>query len=130
MGNKTKKLTWPWVLIAVAISFAIYVWLLSYMGEGVARAIQMSFIVIFLCARIKSELRVYYWYWLTLIMVFLIQFIVIYHISLSNHWVPSFIILPFAIVDGVLILWILQLFEKIMGVKPIAKETPDGQIES
>ena len=129
MGNKTKKLTQSWIISDIVISSIIFLIIVQYRNEGFARAISIEFGMLFLCARIKSELRNCYWYWLILIMIFLMQFIISYYIPWSNHWVPSLIIYPFAIVDGVLILWILQLFEKIMGVKPIAKETPDGQIE-
>ncbi len=94
-----------------------------------ARAEQMNFIIFFLIAKLKWKYHKYLGYIGIILALFIFQVIVFFYIPWTSHWVPSFIIYPFAVVDSVAILWILQTMEKFMnhGVLPNPPANSENQ---
>ena len=109
-----------WVASAVALTFPLFL-LFKYLGHsGNGRAAWFSAFTIVLVARVRWELSKHRWFWVT------IAAIVLYHLPLvllvpwTATWVPSFVIMPFCVVDGVAMLALIQAVEKRMSTSKVS----------
>ena len=112
-----------WVFLSVLATSPICV-IFLYLGKpGSARAGWILSVVIVLAAKVRWELHNRVWFWPTIILISIVHLYAVIAVPWTSKWIPAALIFPFCAVDGIAILGILQLIEKLTSSQ-IAKEEP------
>jgi len=112
-----------WVFLSVLATSPICV-IFLYLGKpGSARAGWILSVVIVLAAKVRWELHDRVWFWPTIILISLVHLYALIAVTWTSKWIPAALIFPFCAVDGIAILWIFQLIEKLTSSQT-AKEEP------
>lgn len=109
------KISLLWVVAVVALTFPLFL-LFYYLGQsGNGRAAWFSSFTIILAAKVRWELSRYRWFWATIAATAVLHVPLVLFVPWTAKWIPSFLILPFCVVDGIAILAVIQAVEKRMS---------------
>jgi uncharacterized membrane protein YjgN (DUF898 family) len=109
------KITLLWVVAAVALTSRLFLLFYQLGQSGNGRAAWFSSFTIILAARVRGELSRYRWYWTTLAAIVVLHVPLILFVPWTAKWIPSFLILPFCVIDGIAILAVIQAVESRMN---------------
>jgi len=85
-----------------------------YLGQpGNARVGWILSAVVIMAAKVRWDLHDRIWFWPTIAVIALVHAVAIIFVTWTSKWLPAAIILPFCALDGVAVLGILQLMEKL-----------------
>jgi hypothetical protein len=116
------KITLLWVVAAVVLTFPLFL-LFYYLGQsGNGRAAWFSSLTIILAVRVRWELSRYRWFWATIAAIVVLHVPLILFVPWTAKWIPSFLILPFCVIDGIAILAVIQAVEERMTRTRIAPQ--------
>lgn len=59
-------------------------------------------------AWMRWELRAHYWFWVTISTIAIAESLAVFLIPWTSKWIPAIAILPMAIGDAVVILWLID----------------------
>lgn len=111
--QKKKSLNTKAVLLILLATSPIFL-IFLYLGRpGNARAGWILSAVVIMAAKVRWDLHDKAWFWPTIVVIALVHAIAIIMVPWTSKWVPAAIIFPFCALDGVAILGILQLLEKL-----------------
>jgi hypothetical protein len=108
-----KPITTVGVLLILLATFPICAIFLFLREPGNARAGWFLSAVIVIAVRVRWDLHKKMWFWPTIAVISLVHILAIIMVPWTSRWIPSVVIFPFCAVDGVAILGILQLMEKL-----------------
>jgi hypothetical protein len=109
------RITLLWVAGAVVLTSPLFVLfkLLDHPGNG--RAAWFTAFTIVLATKVRWELSRNGWFWATIAAIVLCHVPFVLFVPWTAQWVPSFVIMPFCVIDGIAILAIIQGVEKRMS---------------
>ena len=115
--DKKKPSIWWVILMMLATSPICLIFL--YFGEpGNGRAGWFLSAVLVIAAKVRWDLQTRVWFWPTIIIIGLVHLYAIIAVPWTSKWIPAVFIFPFCAADGVAILGILQLIEKLTSSQP------------
>lgn len=98
------------ILLATSPICALFL----YLGKpGNARAGWFLSGVVIIAAKIRWDLHEKIWFWPTIAVIAMLHAIAIIMVPWTSKWIPAALIFPFCALDGVAILGVLQLMEKL-----------------
>lgn len=106
-----------WVILMMLATSPICLIFLYFGKPGNARAGWFLSAVIVIAAKVRWELHNRVWFWPTIIIVSLIHLYAIIAVPWTSKWIPAVFIFPVCAADGVAILGILQLIEKLTSAR-------------
>lgn len=109
------KVTLPWVVAAVFLTFPLFLVFKHFGRPGNGRAAWFCAMALFLAARFRWELSRKTWFWPSFVSISLIHLPLILFFPWTAGWVPSFLIFPLVLVDFVLVLILLHRMELFMA---------------
>ena len=117
MGGEHKKkrgtLLWS---IALAIITSPVCLVFYYFGEpGKGRAAWFFLIVLVISAKVRWELRKHSWFWVTIAAIAIVESLMVMYVPWTSKWIPAFVLIPFALVDCLVVLRIIQTVEGRMA---------------
>ena len=112
--NSDSKVTLPWAIAALLLTFPLLLILMHLGKPGIGRAAWFCTAAIFLATRMRWELHRQGWFWFSIVGVLLIHLPLIFLFPWSAGWFPSFLIFPFFLVDFFLALVLIHCVEKYM----------------
>jgi hypothetical protein len=120
-----KKITLLWSAAAAIITFPLFL-LFNYFGKsGEGRAAWLCAMTLLLAVKVRWELSKHLWFWITIASIAALHIPLITFVPWTAKWIPSFVILPFCIVDGIAILTLVQFVEKRMSPSVSAEKPSD-----
>jgi hypothetical protein len=110
-----KRLPFGWIVAAVALTFPLFLVfaLLGMPGNG--RAAWIFAIVMTLAVKVRWELSECTWFWVTIAVLVAVHAPLIVLLPWTSKWVPAASIYPLAVLDGIVILMVVQFVEKRMA---------------
>ncbi|HEX8724042.1 MAG TPA: hypothetical protein VF737_01475 [Gemmatimonadaceae bacterium] len=88
----------------------------SYMGQGdLGRSLAIALVSILFAIRFRWDLRRHVWFWGTIALVLVLESPLFFLIRWPEGWTPAVIILPFAVVEFIVIVKAVQLAEHVMA---------------
>jgi hypothetical protein len=107
-------LTRKWALLTLLLASPLYV-LFAYLGdEGRARAAALAGAAIIGTTRSRWDLRKHAWFWATIMFLILLHGPVILLIHWTNENIPAPALLPFVLLDFVIMYGCIKVVEKMM----------------
>jgi hypothetical protein len=117
-----KRITLPSVALGVVLTSPLF-FLFNFLRDPASgRAAWFGAFTIVLATMVRWELRKHNWFWATIAAIVVCHVPLVLYVPWSAHWVPSFLIAPFCVVDGIAILAVIQTVEKRMAVKDVPGE--------
>lgn len=112
-AQKKRSITTKDLLLILLATFPICALFLYLHEPGNARAGWFLSAVIVIAVRVRWDIHKRTWFWPTIAAVSLVHAAAIIMVPWTSKWVPAFIIFPFCALDGVAILGLLQLMERL-----------------
>jgi hypothetical protein len=113
-NQKQKRRTdYTGVIIGVILS-PILVFFVHQGNEGLGRSVFIALGALMVGIRVRWDLRRHVWFWAAVVLALLLQIPVLF-IQWPAGWVPAVVMLPYALVDCLLFLALVQFLEKRMN---------------
>ena len=108
--------TRKWLLVVILCSSPLFV-LFAYFGDpGRGRAAAIGMTVILFAARKCWTLRGYTWFWILLTIIVALHVLLVLSMPWTSKSYPGPILLPFAILDYVIVWGCFRLWKNVMKV--------------
>ena len=104
-----------WILSLVVLTSPLFFLFTLARHPGNGRAAWFAAITIALAAKTRWELSRHPWFWTTISAIVLLHIPLVVLVPWTATWVPRFVIMPFCVVDGLAILYLIQTVEKRMS---------------
>lgn len=106
-----------WGLVVAAIAAgAVVASPFIYFGQvGNGRTAGFLAGILFIAVARRWHLRSRTWFWPLIALIVVAESPLVIFVHWTSRWIPAAAILPFAVADGVGILWLIQLVEKWVG---------------
>jgi len=112
--QKQKRRTdYTGVIIGVILS-PILIFFVHEGKEGLGRSVFIALGVVMVGARLRWDLRRHLWFWAAVVLALVLQAPMLL-IRWPAGWVPAVVMLPYALVDCLLFLGLVQFIEKRMN---------------
>lgn len=111
--TKKRPITIMGVLLILLATFPVCALFLYLREPGNARAGWFLSAVVVIAVRVRWDIHRKTWFWPTIAAIGIVHAVAIVMLPWTSKWIPAFIIFPFCALDGVAILGILQLMEKL-----------------
>ena len=107
----------PWWGFLFVIVGAIPLFLLfAYFGKSaIARPTLYSVAIIVIAIAMRWRLRKHVWFWITIALIAAVHVPLILFIPWSTRWVPVIVIIPIAMADLYVMLWILSVVGRFVS---------------
>ncbi|HTV16776.1 MAG TPA: hypothetical protein VME68_18800 [Acidobacteriaceae bacterium] len=116
------KLTLPWAVAAIILTFPLLLVFMHFGESGTGRAAWFCAAAIFCGVRFRWELSSKRWFWPSIAAISLIHLPLILLIPWNAAWVPWFLIFPLVLVDFFLVLILIHRVEKYMARRGPSRE--------
>ncbi len=111
--QKKKLLGTKAVLLILLATSPVFITFLYLGHPGNARAGWILSAVVIMAAKVRWDLHNKVWFWPTIALIAFVHAIAIILVPWTSKWIPAVIVFPFCAVDGLAILGILQLMDKL-----------------
>jgi magnesium-transporting ATPase (P-type) len=109
------RLPW-WGVLCVVVSSALIAWLFDHFGRlELARPVLYSIGMLGVAIAIKWKLREHVWFWITMAILAALHILLILLVPWTAKWIPALVVIPLAIADVYVMLWIISVVGKFMG---------------
>ena len=126
--NDKKKSTILWAIVAV-IAVVPIVALFHYIGKPASGfPAALSVLMLAIAVKVRWELSRRPWFWITIAALAIVHAPLVWFNPWSTRWVPSFIVTPFCIVDGLAILGIITFVEKLNSQVPTSESINSANV--
>jgi len=107
-----KKILWSLKIVALLIPLFLVFSHYGLPGDGRAACISLAMLCI--AIKVRPELNRDWWLWAAVGLLVMLHLPIIFLVPWSSKWIPSVVLLPFALVDCLADLLVIQSIEKIM----------------
>ncbi len=109
------RLPW-WGVLCVVVSSALLAWLFDHFGRlDLARPVLYSIGMVGVVIAIKRKLSEHVWFWITMAILAALHVLLILLVPWTAKWIPALVVIPIAIADVYVMLWVLSVVGKFMG---------------
>lgn len=109
------RLPW-WGVLCVIVGAVPLFLLFAYFGKSaIARPTLYSFAIIVIAIAMRWQLRKHVWFWITIALIAAVHVPLILFIPWSTRWVPVIVIIPIAMADLYVMLWILSVVGRFVS---------------
>ena len=119
MNNDIIKPSRTFIFLFMVPLVILMITLIAYFkvnqGKAFIGTIMLGILVA--CIRAKWMLRKHVEFWVAIAMILLVESLMVVYIPWTSKWVPAIVLLPFGILNGFLIFWVIQLAEKMVHGK-------------
>jgi hypothetical protein len=109
------RLPW-WGVLCVVVSSALIAWLFDHFGRfELARPVLYSIGMLGVAVAIKRKLRGHVWFWGTMTVLAALHVLLILLVPWTAKWIPALVVIPIAIADVYVMLWVVSFVGRLMG---------------
>lgn len=109
-----KNGTLLWSMTAVVLTFPLCLLFDHFGMPGSGRVAWFSLGMLLIAIKVRWELSSRPWFWATVSMIAVLHMPLVFFVPWTSKWIPAAIMLPFCVVDCLVILGIIQLVERWM----------------
>jgi hypothetical protein len=118
------RLPW-WGVLCVVIGSALIAWPFYRAGRlDLARPVLYSIGMLSVAIAIKWKLRGHVWFWGTMTVLAALHVLLILLVTWTAKWIPALVVIPIAIADVYVMLWIISVVGKFLGEQTTTERRP------
>lgn len=121
------RLPW-WGVLCVVISSALLAWPFYRAGRlELARPVLYSIGMLGVAIAIKWKLREHVWFWITMAIFAALHVLLILLVPWTAKWIPALVVIPIAIADVYVMLWVVSVVRKFIGEQKTTERRPHSR---
>ncbi|MHB1938321.1 MAG: hypothetical protein ACYCOR_17305 [Acidobacteriaceae bacterium] len=120
------RLPW-WGVLCWMAGCAVIVWPFYHAGRlDLARPVLYSIGMLGIAAAIKWKFRGHVWFWGTMAVFAALHALLILLVPWTIKWIPALVVIPIAIADVYVMLWVVSVVGNFMGEQKTTERRPSS----